>query len=243
MKSPDNRDFVLVVDDSPEELGMLTAALEDAGLAVLVARDGTRALSLLDRAAPDVILMDAVMPGIDGFETCRRIKQKPDMRHVPVIFMTGLSDTEDILRGLGAGGVDYVTKPVAPDELIARIGVHIANARLANSARTALDVAGQSLMALNRDLEVLWCTPEAARSCNSAGCTGPDGAVVLPPKTVTGTTMAAAAKAPTINTVGTGAKRFNSNDVRSSIGTITCSPCAMYSEPVAEPTRKSERTS
>lgn len=180
MKSLNERDIVLVVDDSPDEIGMLTVALEEAGLAVLVARDGARALSLVDRVTPDVILMDAVMPGIDGFETCRRLKQQSGFHHVPAIFMTGLSETDDILRGLSAGGVDYVTKPIAPDELIARIGVHLANARLAQSARTALDVAGQSLMALNRDMEILWATPDATRSFEKASCIGPGGKVDLP---------------------------------------------------------------
>jgi DNA-binding NarL/FixJ family response regulator len=180
MKSLDDRDIVLVVDDSADELGMLTCALEDAGLAVLVARDGRRALSLVGRVTPHVVLMDAVMPGIDGFETCRRLKTRADLANVPVIFMTGLSDTEDVLRGLRAGGVDYVTKPVAPDELIARIGVHLANARLADSARAALDAAGRSVMAVNRDIEILWCTPQAALLAAAAGCQAPDGLVSLP---------------------------------------------------------------
>jgi DNA-binding NarL/FixJ family response regulator len=154
--------IVLVVDDSPETLSLLTDTLEDAGITALVARSGGAALALIERVTPDVVLMDAVMPEMDGFETCRRIKQNKDMSHVPVIFMTGLSDTEHVVMGLEAGGVDYVTKPVAPNEMLARIRVHLANSRLAQSARIALDVAGRSLLAVNTAGDVLWSTPQAA---------------------------------------------------------------------------------
>ncbi|MBI1182205.1 MAG: response regulator [Alphaproteobacteria bacterium] len=154
--------IVLVVDDSPETLSLLTDTLEEAGITALVARSGGAALSLIDRVTPDVILMDAVMPEMDGFEACRQIKLNKDMSHVPVIFMTGLSDSEHVVMGLEAGGVDYVTKPVAPNEMLARIRVHLANSRLAQSARIALDVAGRSLLAVNRAGVVLWSTPQAA---------------------------------------------------------------------------------
>ena len=118
-------------------------------MTVLVAREGEHALSIIERVLPDVILMDAVMPGTDGFETCRRLKQNKALAHVPVIFMTGLSDTEHIIEGLEAGGVDYVTKPLVPGELLARIRVHLANARIAQSARTALDAFGRFLLAVD----------------------------------------------------------------------------------------------
>ena len=111
---------------------------------------------------PDVILMDALMPGTDGFETCRRLKQNKALAHVPVIFMTGLSDTEHIIEGLEAGGVDYVTKPIVPGELLARIRVHLANARIAHSARTALDAFGRFLLAATSGRA---CAPQAA-SCS-----------------------------------------------------------------------------
>src|ERR1700733_28611 len=132
-------DIVLVVDDSPATLGMLNEALEKAGYTVLVAQSGSTALTLVERVTPDIVLMDALMPGLDGFETCRRMKQNPALVSVPIIFMTGLTETEHVIRGLDAGGVDYVSKPVAPDEVIARIGVHISNARLTRSAQVALD--------------------------------------------------------------------------------------------------------
>jgi DNA-binding NarL/FixJ family response regulator len=154
---------VLVVDDSPDTLGVLTEAIEEAGMTVLVARGGADALSIVEKITPDVILMDAVMPGTDGFETCRKLKQSKVFAHVPVIFMTGLSGTDHIIEGLEAGGVDYVTKPIVPGELLARIRVHLANARMAHSARTALDVFGRFLLAASHTGRVLWCTPQAAK--------------------------------------------------------------------------------
>jgi DNA-binding NarL/FixJ family response regulator len=163
MRKKETRDIVLVVDDSPETLRMLTDAIEEAGMTVLVAREGEHALSIIDRVLPDVILMDALMPGTDGFETCRRLKQNKALAHVPVIFMTGLSDTDHIIEGLEAGGVDYVTKPLVPGELLARIRVHLANARISHSARTALDAFGRFLLAASHSGRVLWCTPQAGK--------------------------------------------------------------------------------
>ncbi len=104
----------------------------------------------MGRISPDLILLDAMMPGMDGFETCRRLKQSP-VAHVPVIFMTALSETEHIVAGLAAGGVDYVTKPIVLDELFARIRVHLANARAAESTRIALDRSGSSLVCPRRE--------------------------------------------------------------------------------------------
>ncbi len=156
-------DRVLVVDDSPESLAMLSDALEEAGMTVLVAVDGPGALQRVQHAAPDIILLDAVMPGMDGFETCARLKQEPAAAGVPVIFMTGLTDTEHVVRGFEAGGVDYVTKPIVPEQLIARIRAHLANARLVSSAHDAIDLAGRALFSLDARGRVNWQTPEAAR--------------------------------------------------------------------------------
>jgi DNA-binding NarL/FixJ family response regulator len=163
MRKAETRNIVLVVDDSPETLRLLTDAIEAAGMTVLVAREGEHALSIVEKLLPDVILMDAVMPGTDGFATCRRLKQNKALAHVPIVFMTGLSDTEHIIEGLEAGGVDYVTKPIVPGELLARIRVHLANARIAQSARTALDAFGRFLLATSHRGTILWCTPQAAK--------------------------------------------------------------------------------
>jgi len=163
MRKSETRDIVLVVDDSPETLRLLTDALEEAGMTVLVAREGEHALSIVEKVVPDVILMDALMPGADGFTTCRKLKQNRALAHVPIIFMTGLSDTEHIIKGLEAGGVDYISKPIVPSEVLARIRVHLANARMAHSARAALDAFGRFLLAASRTGRVLWYTPQAAK--------------------------------------------------------------------------------
>ena len=163
MSEPQIRETVLVVDDSPESLGFLTEALESDGRTVLVAPSGEAALRTAGRVTPDLILMDAVMPSMDGFEACRRLKATPGLAHVPVIFMTGLTETEHIVHALDSGGVDYLTKPIDIDELRARIRVHLANARSAQSARVALDAAGRHLLAVSGAGAVLWATPQAAR--------------------------------------------------------------------------------
>ncbi len=155
------RDTVLVVDDTPETLGFLTDTLDLAGFTVLIATDGESALRLVEQITPDLVLMDAVMPGLNGFDTCRRMKRNKMLAHLPVIFMTGLSDTENVLEGLAAGGVDYVTKPLVVDELLARIRVHLANARVAAGTRAALDATGRFLLATDRSGRLLWCTPKA----------------------------------------------------------------------------------
>lgn len=160
-------DRVLVVDDTPDTLALLTDALEDAGMTVLVALDGASAIERAQRVSPDIILLDAVMPGLDGFETCRRMKALPVLAGVPIVFMTGLSETEHVVRGFQAGGVDYVTKPIIPEELIARIRAHLANARLVASAHGALDLTGRALFALRREGTIGWRTPAAARLLES----------------------------------------------------------------------------
>ena len=162
------RDIVLIVDDSPETLGFLTDALEQSGFSVLIATSGKAAINVVDRITPDIILMDAVMPGMDGFDTCRSLKANPGIAQVPVIFMTGLTETEHIVRALESGGVDYLSKPINIDELRARIRVHLANARSAQSARVALDAAGRHLLAVRGSGSIQWSTPQATRLVNAA---------------------------------------------------------------------------
>src|SRR5471032_1344137 len=174
------RDVALVVDDSPETLRLLTDALDGAGMTVMVAMDGAAAMRIVEQITPDIILLDAVMPGMDGFETCRRLKRDAGLSNVPVIFMTGLAETEHIVRGLEAGGVDYVTKPIAIEEMLARIRVHLVNARLTQSARAALDVSGRFLLAVSRQGKLMWATPQAQKllSDNLAASASDD--LVLP---------------------------------------------------------------
>lgn len=169
----DRRDIVLVVDDAPGTLGLLNDTLEAAGYMVLVAQSAAAAMTVTERITPDIVLMDAVMPGMDGFEACRRLKRSPALLSVPVIFMTGLTESEDVVRGFDAGGVDYVIKPVAPDEVLARISAHLANARVTRSAHAALDVAGRFLLATDRAGAVLWATPQAAALLAACGADAP----------------------------------------------------------------------
>ncbi len=163
MSEAESRTVALVVDDSPETLAMLTAALEQIGAVVLVATDGESAIKSVERIVPDIILLDAVMPNMDGFETCRRLKKLPALADVPIIFMTGLRETDRIVEGLEAGGVDYVTKPVVIEELLARIRVHVGNARLSRSARAALDTTGRYLFATDPAGRLRWSTPQASK--------------------------------------------------------------------------------
>ena len=174
------RDVALVVDDSPETLRLLTDALDGAGMTVMVALDGAAAMRIVDQITPDIVLLDAVMPGLDGFETCRRLKRDAGLDHVPIIFMTGLAETEHIVRGLEAGGVDYVTKPIAVEEMLARIRVHLANARLTQSARAALDVSGRYLLAVNSAGKIMWATPQAQKLLSDTLAADRDDDVVLP---------------------------------------------------------------
>jgi DNA-binding response OmpR family regulator len=147
---------VLIVDDVPENLAVLSDALDEAGHTVLVATDGASALERLLLVMPDLILLDAVMPGIDGFETCRRMKLMDSARDVPVVFMTGLTETEHVVRGFEVGGIDYVTKPIRPAEVLARISTHVRNARMLNDARLSRDAA---TAAISADLSHYQLTP------------------------------------------------------------------------------------
>ncbi len=174
------RDVALIVDDSPETLRLLTDALDGAGMTVMVALDGAAAMRIVDQITPDIVLLDAIMPGLDGFETCKRLKRDAGLDHVPIIFMTGLTETEHIVRGLEAGGVDYVTKPIAVEEMLARIRVHLANARLTQSARAALDVSGRYLLAVNGVGKIMWATPQAQKLLSDALSAESDDDVVLP---------------------------------------------------------------
>ena len=161
--------LVLVVDDVPDNVAPLHDALDDAGYTVLVALDGEAALRRAQQAQPDLILLDALMPGIDGFEVARRLKADPATAHIPIIFMTGLTETEHLVAALEAGGVDYVTKPIKPREVLARMGVHLAQARHVrqgaverSQARNALDAFGFATFTVRaRDGRLMWQTPLA----------------------------------------------------------------------------------
>ncbi len=158
------RDTVLVVDDQPDTLRLITDTLDSAGLTVLVATSGAAALDLLAHVVPDLVLMDAVMPLMDGFDTTRRIKANPATAHVPVIFMTGLTESEHVVQGFEVGGVDYVRKPVNVDELVARVRVHLIQARAVQASTASLDATGRLMLATDTRGTMLWCTPLAERA-------------------------------------------------------------------------------
>lgn len=163
MSLPNSLDagVVLIVDDVPENLALLSDALDEAGYQVMVATDGRSALDRLHHIAPDAILLDALMPGMDGFEACRRIKARPATRDTPVIFMTGLAESEHVVKGFAAGGTDYVTKPIRPDEVLARVAAHVRNARQMQHAHKAIEAVGLAVVVLSSDMTPAWMTPGA----------------------------------------------------------------------------------
>ena len=127
---------VLIVDDIPDNLAVLHDALDESGYTVLVATDGASAIARAAQSLPDIVLLDALMPGMDGFEVARRLKADEATAPIPIVFMTALTDTEHVLAAFAAGGVDYVSKPVRPREVVARIAAHLQSARQARTACT-----------------------------------------------------------------------------------------------------------
>lgn len=139
---------ILVVDDMPTNLQVLFDLLTEQGYRVAIAKNGETALQRLQTSQPNLILLDVMMPGIDGFETCQRIKANPTTQNVPVIFMTALSDSVDKVKGLSLGAVDYITKPIQHEEVLARIRVHL-------QLRNATRIMEQQTHELNEALETL----------------------------------------------------------------------------------------
>jgi len=157
-----NSDVVLIVDDVPDNLSVLHDALDESGYTVLVATHGEAALQRAAQALPDIVLLDAMMPGMDGFEVAKRLKADARTAHIPIIFMTGLTETEYLVAALESGGVDYVTKPIKPKEVLARIGVHLQSAREKRQARNALDAFGYATITVRAsDGRLMWQTPLA----------------------------------------------------------------------------------
>ncbi len=165
MQKFNDKTTVLVVDDSPESLGMINMALDKAGIAVLIALNGQQAMNVLEQITPSVILLDAVMPVMDGFECAVEIRKKLPL--VPIIFMTGLSEVEHIVKAFDAGGNDYIIKPIHPDELLVRIRQHTSSARMLIEAQKALDAMRQHVFCIDKKGRVLWATPEAQTLLNA----------------------------------------------------------------------------
>ena len=119
------KETILIVDDNPNNLGVLYDFLQNASFEILVAEDGESAIETVRYAHPDLILLDIMMPGIDGFETCKYLKNNPDTNSIPVIFMSALAEVVDKVKGLSLGAVDYITKPFHQEEVLARIKLHL----------------------------------------------------------------------------------------------------------------------
>ncbi|NOV28496.1 response regulator transcription factor [Methylomonas sp. ZR1] len=152
---------VLIVDDTPGNLALLSDTLSEANYRVLVATDGCSAIEQIQYVKPDIILLDVMMPGIDGFETCSRLKADPATAPIPVLFMTGLSELDDLLRGFGEGALDYIVKPIRPAEVLARIEVHLTQSRNLRRAESLLDHHDFAAVAVDAAGGIVWLTPAA----------------------------------------------------------------------------------
>ncbi|GAN86539.1 DNA-binding response regulator [Komagataeibacter intermedius] len=180
MTTPDtSRKTVLVIDDDPAVLGLMDEKLAEGGYTVLLAQSGSTALEVTARTVPDLVMVDALMPGMNGWDVCAALRHDMRLTAVPIIFMTGLTETEHVIRAFEAGAADYVTKPLRLEEVMARIGVRMEAAARIRSAHGALDHAGRFLFATSRTGAVLWATPQARLILDElAGMTG--AAIPLP---------------------------------------------------------------
>jgi DNA-binding response OmpR family regulator/DNA-binding CsgD family transcriptional regulator len=154
---------IMIVDDTPANLAVLSDALQEQGYRVLVATDGYSALEQLSLIKPDVILLDGMMPGMDGFETCHRIKSDRDTQNIPILFMTALGDIDNLLRGFNEGAIDYIVKPFRHEEVLARVGAQVAQRRLFARAEQTLQENSLAVLAINRSGNVTWITHHAAQ--------------------------------------------------------------------------------
>jgi PleD family two-component response regulator len=145
---------VLIVDDTPDNLSVLSECLEETGMEIMAALNGEQALSLVEVMRPDIILLDVMMPGMDGFETCERLKQNSETENIPVIFVTALMDTESKVKSFSAGAVDYICKPIQKAEVLARVYTHLSISEM----RRTLSEQNKMLIAQNEQLEAFRCT-------------------------------------------------------------------------------------
>jgi len=143
---------ILIVDDTPANLGVLVETLGVAGYQLMVAEDGEEALAQTLQIQPDLILMDVMMPGISGFETCQRLKARPETRDIPVLFMTALNETADKMKAFSVGGVDYITKPIEHEEALARVRTHLALRRLQRELQNQIALKQKFMKIAGHDL-------------------------------------------------------------------------------------------
>ncbi len=151
--NPENiKNTVLLVDDHPANVNVLVDALNAEGLSVAIAISGEEALELIEKVTPDLILLDVRMPGIDGFETCRRLKEHDSTREIPVIFMTALTDTVNKVKGFEVGGVDYITKPFQYEEVLSRVNAHLTIRTLQRELQKEIAAKDQFFSIIAHDL-------------------------------------------------------------------------------------------
>lgn len=147
--------IVLIIDDNPTNLGVIVDYLEESGLKIITAKNGEMGIKRAHFAKPDIILLDVMMPGIDGFETCRRLKADETTTDIPVIFMTALDNIEDKVKGFKMGGVDYVTKPIQHEEVLARLTTHLSIRDLNKSLNAKIEELTQTHQELTKNVEDL----------------------------------------------------------------------------------------
>jgi CheY-like chemotaxis protein/DNA-binding CsgD family transcriptional regulator len=155
--------IAMIIDDTPGNLALLSDTLSEAGYRVLVATDGLSALEQITYLKPDIILLDIMMPGIDGFETCNRLKSSPETADIPVLFMTALSELDNLLRGFDEGAVDYIVKPIRPPEVLARVDLQLTQARNLRRVENALNNSPFSALAIDSSGLITWLTPGGIR--------------------------------------------------------------------------------
>ncbi len=159
INKPSTNGIVMIVDDTPGNLALLSDTLSEAGYRVLVATDGLSALEQIAYLKPDIILLDVMMPGIDGFETCNQLKANPETAHIPVLFMTALNELDNLLRGFDEGAVDYLVKPIRPPEVLARVDIQLTQSRNLQRAENALLNSSFTALAIDFNGVITWLTP------------------------------------------------------------------------------------
>jgi CheY-like chemotaxis protein/DNA-binding CsgD family transcriptional regulator len=199
---PENKPVILIVDDTPDNLALLSDTLQAAGYAVLVALDGASALERLKLITPDAVLLDAMMPGMDGFATCRLIKAEPRNRHLPVIFMTALTDSEHVVQGFRVGGVDYVTKPVRPNEVVARIAAHVQRSQAQRQADLVLEMGMKAALIARSNGEISWQSELARQRLACMWGALPGGSAAVAPATLPSPSLPSASPSPSPSAAG-----------------------------------------
>ena len=147
---------LLIVDDTPGNLAVLSDMLSEADYRVLVATDGLSALEQIRYLPPDIILLDVIMPGIDGFETCNRLKSNPATAHIPIIFMTGLSELDSLLKAFDEGAVDYIVKPIRPPEVLARVETQLSQIKMLKRAEQTLQHLAFAALTCDHSGSITW---------------------------------------------------------------------------------------